>query len=237
MKKILIALFIGLSAVNGQCSQLSELRTEVRYLINDNGTSDTYAFTDSILNYWINEAHRQVLKDSLATRHRANITTVLGQREYTLATDLMEMVAVYIVNSDSTSTYKRIAQAEIDTLDEEKPFWEDADNAEPVQYYIRPTTYSVVIGLYPEPDSDHAGTNYLRYDYIPTPPTLSSDTDEPFYGLDYLEPYEDAIVYYAVHRALRSADWLTVYKTRIAEMKKDINMVYDKITQIKYRGR
>lgn len=240
MKKLILILLLFLYIwanwnTDVYADTLSGMRTKIRETIRDKGPSSTeYRFSDTTLNNWLNEAQIRIIKETHCMSTRYTIYTITGTREYELPANYLEMEKAYIVNSDSTNTYTRLNRTEIDILDKSLLEWEDADNNEPTDYYVRTTSYNVVIGLFPEPDLLHSGTGYLRLDFIIKIGTMSADGDIPFNGVSYMYPYHYMLIDYTIAKCLRIglsiADWVDA-------LKKDLLKNTDKIGKLKFRRR
>jgi hypothetical protein len=203
------------------------LENDVRELIRDTSTgSGERAYSQTTIQRWLNEAQTKMItylkmSDDIPTR-RYTIDTVTGTREYDLPPTFLEEKKVWIVNSASTNTYERIDFTTINKLDKTQG-WEDSDNGEPTDYYIRYTTDSVQIGLYPEPDGDHSGLGYLRIDYVPKFDDMVLSTSTPFNDLEHLRPYHDALVYYACFMATRDVNWYKMFIEVMDRCRADLN--------------
>ena len=230
MKKILIwiSLFLLIClSVSYSATTLSEVRNAVRQQINDTGpTSSEYYFSDTTLNYWINEAQLKIIKKCLCVETRTHITTssTTFPNEYILPATFLEILRVYIINTSSANrtSYLRLSQTNYNRLDKDSSAWDDAGFSTPSEYYIRYTTYSVLIGLYPPPDEDHAGTDFLRIDYVKFFSDMSSDSDEIFNGLKYLEPYQDLLVDYTVAKCKGDTKYIAIWELQLKELRTDI---------------
>lgn len=251
MKKIVLSiLLLGTSAFpfsNGakdaHAATLATLITRTRVILRDTSTNtNNQRYSDAVLTDFANEGQADIQKRTHCIYKRQTATTTEGTREYTLPSDFLEEKAVYIVNSDSTGTYRRLAYTTIDKLDKTYISWEDAGNGRPTEYYIRKTTMSTCyLGLYLEPDSDHAGVPYLRYDYIPEladmelATSTSTVADTPFNGVVWLGAYEDMIVTYMVYRCTRDPGYLAIYLQRMKDLIADMFKHSDNIIKIKSR--
>lgn len=236
MKKILVVILILLCMGHAKADTLSELRAKARYRLRDTGNSDTYKHPNAEIDYWLNEAQRKVIKRVMPVESRTHIDTssTTFPNEYDLPSNFLEIKRAYIINISSTNrtSYERLNQYSISDLDQYSRAWDDADVGTPTDYYIRYTSYSVVIGLYPPPDSSHTGTNFLRVDYVLQMDDLSATSDEAFNGLKYLEPYNDLLVEYAVAMCEKNLEYLQLFEIKLKNLEKDILSNPDDVTII-----
>ena len=230
MKKLLLFLTICLLASNVFASTLSEIRTRIRLRLRDNGTSETYIYTDANLLDWINEAHGIIINRVLPVKTRTHINTssTRNPNEYSLPSDFVKIDHAYIINTSSSNrtSYSKLDRKPIRRLADETKVWDDITSGTPTSYYLRYTTSSVLIGLSPFPNAAHAGTKYLRVDYTPRIAALTS-SDEPFYGLDYLEGFQYMLEDYTIAKARNDFGYLKLFDADIEKMKNDLLDIVD----------
>ncbi len=135
----------------------------------------------------------------LATRCLIDVATpttlVADQAEYSLPTDLMDVLRV-------SHNGKRLTRTSKFDLDFYVPQdWSD-DKGSPFKYYVDLDPNNKKIGIYPLPQS--ADTAYsLGIEYLKMPPALSSDSAVPLDSHTLLTPYHDALAYWSARELLK----------------------------------
>lgn len=237
MKK-LILIFLLITGLSGlvYSDTLSSLREKTRYILKDTGPSSSeYYYTDTELNYWLNDAQRKVVNrmkshNNFITRRfhiTTDSTTIAG---YVLPSDFNEMRRVWIINvsSSARTSYTKIMLTDFAKLDKEQAAWDDVDRDEPMNYYLQYTTHNVTIHLYPMVDSVHTGTDYLRIDYISNIADMSADSDIPFNNLSFMVNYHDLLVDFAVWKCLGDIGKLSIFEAGLEMLRKDLNVIHDR---------
>lgn len=117
------------------------------------------------------------------------MTVVDGTSEYSLPTDIMDVLRVAHkgIKIESLSAYELDLRLNQD--------WTD-DIGTPTNYYVDLDPNNKKLRLFPIPQAADAGAN-LTVEYLKIPPTLSADASVPFDGHTLLIPYHDAIAYWA----------------------------------------
>lgn len=231
MKRLFfVCLILGLQGI-AKADTLAELTTKVRVIINDEGAVDSRKYSDATIKNFLNEGMRRVVAKTKSVLVEYNITTstLATNNEYSLPSDFVETDRVYIINKSTSNreSYTRIGRVDIDALDNTSLAWGDASRNRPSNYYIRETSSTVTIGVYPPVSTAYAGTDWLKVYYIPVITSMSATTDEPFNGLSYLEDYHYILVDYAVYRTTKNIEWLKVFDAQLTEMKSEVGKDLD----------
>lgn len=229
VKKLKLIIVLVLLSINCYADTLSEIRTKVRERIRDNGPSGVQKYSDTVIKNWINEGQINAFRileqtnESVLTR-RYTFDTSTMTNEYTLPTNFIEMKRVYMMytSTSNRTSYLRLDKTKIDALDRRILSWEDSTADEPREYFLRYTTYSVILGLDVYPNSDYAGTDFLRIDYIPLFDDLSSDTDEPFNGVSFLKPFHSLLVDYAEYKCTGNPKAQSDYVAKLELLRQDL---------------
>ena len=237
MKK-LILVFLLISGLSGlvYSDTLSSLREKARFILKDTGPSSSeYTYTDTELNYWLNDAQRKVVNrmkshNNFITRRFHITTDSTTTAGYSLPSDFNEMRRVWTINTSSSvrTSYTKIMLTDFAKLDKDQTPWDDVDRDEPTNYYLSYTTYNVTIHLYPMVDTTHTGTDYLRIDYIPNFADMSADGDNPFNNLSFMVNYHDLLIHYTIFKCLKSIEWLNIFEAGITLLNKDLNIIHDR---------
>jgi hypothetical protein len=157
-------------------------RLEVRTLILGwlDDVNGTY-FTSSLVNTWINLAHREVQMKLLQAGENyylkpSETLTVSGQADYVLPTDFMVEHRLELVESGTGVNENRIALGMITTNQVDKV---SIASGMPGNYSIKKDR----VTLYPTPDAQYT----LRLYYSPMVADLGSDSDVPDIPEQYME--------------------------------------------------
>lgn len=183
MKKILVLLVLFSS--NVYALSLLEIRNQVRRNVEDlNITSALESWTDTELNFLINQGQREICDETYCLYTSSSITTVAGTQEYTLDSDIQFVDRVIYDNLP-------LVKKTIQELDREISTWLSTSSGTPTSYYIDYEKKRV--GVYPKPGT---GTLILYHQMIPT--DLSSDADIPFNTVYKYYPYHHVIIDYVL---------------------------------------
>lgn len=187
-----ILVFLMLFA--GICSGMTraEIRTQVRFALRDTGpTSAEYYWSDENLNTKINLVQQNIAGGAKFLTGTYSTSTVMGQREYSVPSDLIMIEKVGFWISPSTVAFRRLEYKSIDNLDSENPNWQNASTGKPLYYYQRGDN----IGLYPSCSAAYSTTSIgLQIEYVKQADNLSSDSSVPFDAYPLLIQYHDMIV-------------------------------------------
>lgn len=182
---------------------LSQLRSRVRYLIDETGTPVTW--TNAELNQHINDAQR-VLWTTLGYGVReATAALVQGQLNYALPSDILgfSVRSLYCYTA-ITSTWYRVRRGTV-----EEVVAEGTDQDNPPRRY---TVLDEYIQLGPPPDST-SYTMHIYYHRAPT--TLSADGDNMEADDDHAELISVEAAIRALKRVNRDANALRESKAQL----------------------
>jgi len=141
----------------------------------------------TLLLAWMNQSARHVVLDTECLADERTAPAVVGQREYSLPSDLLRIKSIYYKE-------KKLYPITVLELDEKLSSWRDSNNGTPKYYFpMRIKTKTKTIGVYPEPDA----TETLRLFMLLLPATLVNATDEP----DLPEEFHWAIIYRVCYMA------------------------------------
>lgn len=217
---IYLVLYSGLYALDKVA-----LRTQCRYLLND---IDGQRWTDAVLNERIEMAQLAIVRDSKCLQGTTYYYIYSATKTYTLPSDLLLPFRVSYQISTTTGTYQKLNRSTFEGLDVvEGLTWQQKAPGQPSRYYI----WADQIGLVPPASSSYAGANKLRFDYVVSPSSMSTDTSVPFNGQTKLYSYHEFIVWrvcmmckadeHAYTEVSMYKDW---YETGLSRMTKDIQV-------------
>ena len=194
-KVSILCLFLFLSS-NVYGRSYSDLISQIRINLNDTGPSASeYFYTDIDIVRAINIVEDEIVGYTLCIEGRFSTTTIAGQGEYSLPTDILGIpTRVSYYNTASTSTFRRLEYFSIAGLDTILLSWEAITDGLPKKYYLRGNK----IGLYPAPSATFSTTtwNTLQVDYIVNPTDVSTTTlsNIPFNGFKQLYAFHGLII-------------------------------------------
>jgi hypothetical protein len=194
MRKIILSATLGLlCAASVSAVQLSDIRNEVRFMILDTTTtSNNTRYSDAFLNQRINEAARELCRQTYPIYSKSLISAVTGQQEYLISTDTIKIDKVVFLINTSTSSYRKLVFSTIQSLDTDKGImWESLPPGLPTNYYVR----NNYLGIVQAPSSVYAVTNAIKVYYYKMPQDMMSDSDQPFDGIFSLQDYSNILVY------------------------------------------
>lgn len=152
-----------------------EIRDLTRKLL---GETTASFWTDTELNTWINDAGTDIAYLTKCLKDNGYITTVEDTNEYTISSNfstLLSISKVYLYQDGSS--WQNLKSTTRDKLDREHPGWLSADSGTPTKYYY--DIQEDTLGLYVPPDSDNAGSNYLRVYYAKEYTDVTDDDSTP----------------------------------------------------------
>lgn len=180
----------------------ANLVTQVSELIGD--ASNQQWSTNQIQDR-LQKAQEKFVSDTRALRDTQSFSIVSGTNTYDLSTDTFDIVRVGLTGK---GVLKRIGKFDLDLLIGGN--WASV-NGTPSSYYVDVSSTNKKLTLYPIPQSADAGTNNLVVDYVKVPPVMASDSDAPLNGQTLLQPYLDALSYFAAAQILYASnnptDW------------------------------
>lgn len=154
-------------------------RKRIRDLIRKRLGETTEAFwTDVELNDWINDAGRDIAKKTKCIKASGYITTAEDIMEYILSTyftNYLSVLEVYLYQDGTT--WRRLTQTDRRRLSLNFAGWKSSDSSVPQEYYW--DKEEDIIGIYPKPNSDNAGTSYLQVYVANAYTNMTTDNDEP----------------------------------------------------------
>lgn len=155
--------------------------TSVRRLIDERDSANSHFDDDEIYDY-INQAIRLLGAELKWPLQTAEATSVASQAVYTFPENFISLTDIYFDNSNLAILERADLSAISNT-------WQDQEAGTPIYAY---KSDNAKVGLYPKPDSDHAGLT-LQIQYIKVPPDLEDDTSIP----DLHTAFQDCIPFYA----------------------------------------
>lgn len=166
---------------------LTNLRSDIRYLIFNDSTNTLYADTDidRNINRWYNNAIGSLLKVNGEWQVNGEVATtdlVASQREYTIPADTMKVNEVYI-KSTSSGEYVKARQRDPLNVD-----------IEPEEYHPYPPEYDLLDNsffIYIAEESITDVTAGLKIHYQSDVTELSTGTDKP----NLAEPFKRFLTY------------------------------------------
>ena len=185
-----ITLILFFVPVNCMALTLSDIRTDVRTIVNDS-LSTRNRFTNTQLNYWINEGQRL-----------ADVKTRCNQKTYSFdlaaGTTFYQMPDDFIYVERLTRGRLYIQELTPAGLDGRSSMWETAGGL-PTYYFVNFSSRSQV-GFFPFPDTANS-TETIKVDYVSYSTTLTSDSQIPFDTYKDLYGFHDLLTYYAAYKA------------------------------------
>lgn len=170
-----------------------EVRTQIRYLINDTGVATatgTYRWSDNVLNARINIVQNEIVEVTRCLYSRHLTTAVAGVQEYDLPSDLMVIDRVAFLSiPGSTIAYRKLDWTSTTGLDRDIANWQSMGYGQPRYYYER----GAKVGLYPIPSVSFSTYSALMIDYYKIPNQLTTDSDVPFDNQSNLSIYHSLI--------------------------------------------
>lgn len=191
MKKLWLFLILQLMVAPAFSSTLSDLRTNARVLARDAGTT-RQRFTDSQVNTFINEGHRDAVATGKLLEGSTSFALVSGTTYYSLPISFFQVKRVQYKN-------QILDEKSPEALDNESEGWEEV-GGEPQSYFIHFATRTK-IGFQPFPNAA-ASTGTAKVDFYQQAGTLSSDSDTPFDAVAEFTPYHYGLSLYAAYRML-----------------------------------
>lgn len=234
MKKLLYALVI-LATLYGsaQATNLSDIRTQVRRSVRDTDTTNP-RYSDSILNSFINEAQNTANNAGWLCRGVTSYALTPNVTYYALPTDFLAASQVYFKRPDAT-TIVLLEQPQA-ALYQLIPDW-DRRTGTPNYYYVSQPTSAVVgssstmlISFIQVPTS--ISTGVVTIWYVQDIPNMNADSDLPFGGRMFFQPYSEALYYYAASRILALDGIYDESNYYMALFKQDLAVMVDRANQM-----
>jgi hypothetical protein len=177
------------------------------------GSSDTNLFTTVKRKAAINDAMRWFNTQTEALIRTGSFSVSDGTSEYDLeaqisAGDFIKLATKYspevwiAVSGQDTEHYAgdSFPRRDVEWLNRYELGWRNQEGY-PSSWYVRHEGGTVMFGIYPTPDVQSGETWTAKVPYVAEPTDMSADADIPFTvsgnALIALEPWHDALVYYA----------------------------------------
>ena len=194
MKKLFFVILLVFPLNLVDALTLSEIRDGVRLRIKDVGTSgQRQRFTDAQLNEMINQTHRDVVNVTWSVKKSTTFALTANTTFYTMPTDLITIDRLVFKNRNLEESSVQELDSEFNNAD-----WRTTDG-EPDRYF-RDAQRPDQVGFYPFPDDSGTSTGTVVMGYFAIAPELTSDTDEPFNGINRLQQYSDLMIYEAAYK-------------------------------------
>lgn len=203
---------------------LSNMRTYVRRILNEEGESDGF-FTDDEINDYINEAYMELVRIFPLDMFAKEMPELFSSQSYTSADGIETLPSDYdrTVYVKYGNYYCSHIDADGQHLIDDDP-WYEAVAVEPVSY-IDGTS------LYVKPAPSSSTTIVLKYIQIPT--ELSADSDEPVIK----DNYHEMICYGASERAKIKDNEFEEGAYHFQRMKKKMYAYLNRLTPEEMRQR
>lgn len=218
-----LALWFGLPLAGARALSLSQLETQTRVLLRDTSADVAYQrFSNSTIDSFLNEGHRQMQNDSWLYQGSIALNLVAGQQEYALPADYITTVRVTISSVPLT-------QVSFQGLDANYTNWTVVQST-PTQYFIDSFVTGAPdnIGFYPTPKINSTGSVFVQY--VRQVPSLVNPTDIPFAGNSELLPYNDALADFAASRCWTllgrndlAGPMMAMYTSRASQARANLN--------------
>jgi len=128
------------------------------------------------LNSWINDAGIDLAYKTKCLRATSLMTTT-SAAEYVISTSFTNLLSINELYIYQNSRWVKLIASTFEELDILNDGWRSQDAAPP-QYYWYDIQLDT-LGLYPKPDSDNQGTNYVRGYYTQKFTDLTVDSSTP----------------------------------------------------------
>jgi hypothetical protein len=205
----LLFLAAGSGAAWGTTLTASDVLTRARTYLRDQDTgANRQQFTDTTLLQFLSDGQREANAQNWLIVSSYTITLVQGTTEYSLPSDFIGTMRVWVQNTQSSS-YVKIDQTSFDQLDARSTGWSSA-TGQPTLYYFDRSSQTVQIGFWPAPSVANSTGTVLIY-YVQQTQDVTATTAQPFNGNLLLQPYVTALAYYVAYRG-----FMTVEETDMA---------------------
>ena len=175
-----------------------QLRNLIRYRL---GELTASFWPDDTLNQWINNAGHDIADKTKYIKQDGYMDTVEDQGEYTVSDDFSNWLSILRVYRYDGTNWNKLIQTTEDRLDKECQGWKNAESSIPQQYYW--DKERDILGLYPVPDEDREGTDYLQVYYADDFTDLTEDTA----SLTMPRLLQEATADYVVATGFESRGW------------------------------
>ena len=227
MKKLLFCLMFF--AISVEAKTLSEIRSAVQYKIGDSAaTVSNPRWSSAELNIRINDAQRFIAKTTHCLYVQGLSTPVAGTREYSKPTNCISIDRVSVIQNSSATAYnqyKKLPLVTMGGLDRDFPTWEQNLAGLPLRYYLRGDK----IGFDRPFSAVYCSTGAIKIDYFKYPADMTSDSSEPYDGVDFLQNYSDVIVLGVAYKCKQDENKWNEATTLQAEYVAEINLMMDNL--------
>ena len=209
---------------------LATFRTNVSSII---GLDNTAGGADqSLVDGWVNEAYLTLTRDTRSKVSIATFTLTSGSADYTMDTEVLSIIDVYVTSTSVDYSLTRIAVDDLLTYRRNGA----TVQASPARYYAY--TGGNLLMFYPTPNAADTITVY----YVDRPTALSASSDSPS---DVPAEYHPLIEWYALWRAAdydddesskqgdRYRQW---YVEGLGKMRRDLNLKGGKLPPARIPG-
>lgn len=185
----LLGLLAVLSPTAGALT-LSELRTNARVLVQDNGTATSrLRFSDSQIETLLNECQREAVGTVYPMMASYQFELVAQTTYYSLPDNFLAVRRL---------TWKgRVLQEKSPVNLDQTKEWESISGS-PLNYFVSFASRTKV-GIYPFP-ADSTSTGTIKVEYYSQADDLDDDTDVPFNGIKEFYPFHHMLAYCAASR-------------------------------------
>jgi hypothetical protein len=167
------------------------------------GEATASFWPDSELNDWFNDAGRDVAEKTKCLKSTENLTTVEDQAEYVPSTAFpgyLSIDEIYLYRDGES--WERLVKKDRKRLTAENPAWKSVEASTP-QYYYWDEELDI-LGFYPKPNEDNAGTDYVEAYLSKDFTAMTQDTETPVILSNNLRL---AMVDYVVATGYESRGW------------------------------
>jgi len=187
MRTILIVAMLWVLAPPAAASTRSEMVTSCRVFSRDSGTT-RQRFTDTQLESFLNEAQGDLAQALRPIRKSHEFELVAGTTYYDLPDDYTHAYRV-------TRDRQVLKEESMKSLDK-KTEWQSVGGL-PSHYFVSFASRTKV-GFYPFPDTVNS-TGTIRLEYVAQVDEMTSDSSEPFNGIDEFQAYDDILVHFCAY--------------------------------------
>lgn len=208
---------------------LGTFRSNIAAMIGlDNSTGGDQGLIDG----WVNEGYLSLVRDTRSKVQSATFTLTSGSKDYTMDTEVLSIIDVYITSSSVDYSLVRVA---VDTLLEYRRNGATVQQS-PARYYAY--AGGNLLMFYPTPNAADTVTVY----YVDRPTALSASSDSPS---DVPAEYHPLIEWYALWRAADYDDdassqqgkrYQAMYEQGRGMMRRDLNLKGGKLPPARVPG-
>lgn len=216
---VIALLILFIICPNAHALTLTTMLSDCRNLIRDGGTS-RQRFSDSQLTRFLNEGQKDATQQIYPIQKSFEFALVSGTTYYSMPSDFLHPLRV-------TYQYRVIGEKSPRALDSMRE-WQTVSGTEPQNYYIAFASRTKM-GFYPFPQGA-SSTGTIRMDYVSQATDLSAAGDEPFNGIDELQPYGYLISFYCAYRGALIDGSVDLAQAYIAEYQRGLKRMSEDAT-------